>query len=33
MLYDPAWQKEKSKMNMPFEMFKEWLEKRNKDKG
>jgi len=33
MLYDPAWQKEKRKMNMPFDMFKEWLEKRNKAKG
>ena len=33
MLYDPAWQKESRKMNMPFDMFKEWIEKRNKDKG
>ncbi|MCE1198809.1 MAG: GNAT family N-acetyltransferase [Marinilabiliales bacterium] len=32
MLFDPAWQKEKRKMNMPFEMFQEWLEKRKKEK-
>jgi len=33
MLYDPAWQKEKHKMNMPLALYREWQEKRNKDKG